>query len=314
MLQLLFSRSAHKSMFRLILLLACSLLFAGCKESFMPRFSLTEEVYDTEQYLTIEVDAETTNLYLTTDGTDPVVDPLCAYNGEAIVVDRPTRVKLRYEQLGEVFTIERTFFVKQNLVDSGYTNRRIIEVWERFFVDHVLNAFDPPDNQDSFFSLVEDGGSQVVLETNILSRTPFTKVPTSGEQSYRFQFFERENADTGDVVRINSGAIYGYRNEDGGHYTTYTTKRTEYGEPMASRLYFAGTYNGWADGQFWMNADGVTTGGYYEVDCVGLNCAPSPVQYHMLEGSNTLVEVGPARHQHTRSCTPPPEDGEVIDG
>ena len=254
---------------------------------------------------------DTTNLYLTTDGVDPIADPLCAYGGETILLDRPTRVKLRYDQNGETRILEETFIIKRNLQDSGYTNRQIVEVWERFFVDNVLNVFDPPDNENSIFTLDEAHGGQLVVETNILSRTPFTKIPDAGEQSFRFRFFERTNPDTGKVVRINRGAIYGYRNRDGGYYTTYPTKASADGNPMAERLYFAGSYTGWADGSFRMNEEGVTIGGYYEVECVGQNCAPSPVAYHMIEGNNMLVEVGPARHANTRSCTQPLEEGEL---
>lgn len=297
--------------FRIAGVLCVAVLFTGCKESFQPRFSIGGGVYETEQQLSVEFSDDTTNLYLTTDGVDPIADPLCVYNGDAILVDRPTRVKLRYDQNGETRVLEETFIIKQNLVDSGYTNRRIIEVWEKFFVDHVLNVFDPPENENSIFTLDEEHGSQLVVETNILSRTPFTKIPDSGEQSFRFRFFERNNEDTGEEVRINRGAIYGYRNRDGGYYTTYPTKTSADGEPMAERLYFAGTYTGWAEGSFQMNEEGITTGGYYEVDCVGQNCAPSSVTYHMVEGNNMLVEVGPARHENTRSCTTPPEDGDI---
>jgi hypothetical protein len=287
------------------------LVTTGCKESFQPYFSLTGGVYDTEQQVSVKVSSDTTNLYLTTDGVDPVVDPRCAYNGEPVVIDRPTRVKLRYDQNGKTGIIEDTFIVKQNMVDSGYTNRKIVEVWERFFVDHVLNAFDPPSNENSLFSLDEENGSQLLVETNILSRTPITKIPDAGEQSYRFRFFERTSEDTGEQVRINRGAVYGYRNKNGGYYTTYPTKASADGEPMSERLYFSGTYTGWAEGSFRMNTEGVTTTGYYEVECVGENCAPSPVRYQMIDGSNLLIEVGPARHAHTRSCTAPSEDGEV---
>lgn len=285
-----------------------TICFSGCKESFQPRFSVYGGIYDTEQTVAVEVAYDTTNLYLTTDGVDPVADPLCAYQGEAILVDRPTRIKLRYDQKGETYIVEQTYIIKQNMVDSGYTNRRIVEAWEQFFVDHVLNAFNPPDNENSLFSLDEDRGSQLIVETNILSRTPFTKIPDAGEQSYRFRFFERTNPDTGEIVRINRGAIYGYRNKEGGYYTTLPIKTGSDGEPMAERLYFSGTYTGWADGDFQLNAEGKTTDGYYEVECVGQNCAPSPVMYHMIEGNNTLIEVGPARHDNTRSCTPPPDD------
>lgn len=287
----------------------CANLLGGCKQTVAPTFSLQDGTYEQQQTLNVKFASDVTNVYLTTDGVDPVADPLCAYNsGDNIVIDHPERVKLRYDQGGKTQTVEHIYVIKDKLIDSGYTNRKIIDSWEKFFVNNVLHAFTPPDKESSLLTLNGDHGSSLVLETNILNITPFTKVPDKGEQSYRFRFFERTDADTGEVVRISRGAIYGYRDKNGGYYTTLPTRDSvNDGEPMSERLYFDGTYTGWADGKFNLDKEGITTDGYYVVSCTGQGCAPSPVMYKMIESNNLLIEVGPARTENTRSCTPPDE-------
>lgn len=290
-----------------LLVSALSVLMTACKATITePEFQPVGGSYENAQTLSIVLPTDATNVYLTTDMAAPEPSDLCTYAGEAILVDRPTVVKLRYDQAGETKTREQRYIIRDNISEHGYKNRKIIEVWESFFVKNVLRAFSPPDNEDSSL-VVEDGkGGVASLQTAILSRTPFTKVPDAGEQLYGFSFFERPDADTGDVVRINRGAIYGYRNKNGGYYTTLPrATQLDVTAEKAERLYFAGTYTGWAEGDFRMDTEGRTVAGYYEVHCQDAGCADTSVIYTMDQGMNRLIEMGPARHENTRSCTPP---------
>lgn len=292
-----------------------SLVITACKTPVTePEFKPAGGSYENAQTVSIVLPTDATNVYLTTDMADPAVSDLCTYAGETLLVDRPTLVKLRYDQGGETKTREQRYIIRDNISEHGYANRKIVEVWESFFVKNVLRVFSPPDNENSSL-MIEDGkGGKATLQTNILSRTPFTKIPDSGEQLYGFAFFEQQDEDTGDLVRINRGAIYGYRNKNGGYYTTLPAA-PQFDSPAerAERLYFAGTYIGWAEGDFTMDAEGKTVAGYYEVQCQGAGCAETPVIYTMDQGLNRLIEIGPARHANTRSCTLPAANEVVIE-
>lgn len=252
-------------------------------------------VYQSAQTLSITLPKTATNVYLTTDTLDPVPNPACSYNGEDLQLNRATRIKLRFDVQGKTYTHDKLYVIEENPQDSGFVNRTVIETWEHFFVTEVLNKFAPPGDEDIKVQRLEDGeGGSVTLTTRILDRSIFFDIPTAGDQTYDFNFFEKVLADTGEEVMIQDGAVYGYRNEDRGYY----------GTAKGRRLKYAGTYNGWAEGNFDLNADGVRIGGQYDIYCTDIGCAPVPVTYALGSSGEQLIEVSPVPDANTRSCSP----------
>lgn len=254
-------------------------------------------VYAQVQVLEITLPPTASNVYLTTDTIDPESHPNCSYVGENITLDRATTVKLRFDVQGKTYNHERTYIIEENPQDSGLTNRTVIEAWEHFFVKQVLNKLPASNDEDSIRVLDDGDGGTVTINTRILDRSFFFDVPIEGSQTYSFNFFEKEDADTGELIMINSGAVYGYRNEYGGYYST---ERRE-----GQRIRFDGTYRGWADGDFWLDEEGNTSGGHYKVFCSTPGCAAVPVIYG-LSSSNQFIEVSPVPNAYTRSCVETP--------
>jgi hypothetical protein len=285
-----------------LMLIFISGLFAmGCQPSQPPespeaRMIPAPGLYPAEQQVTIELPSTAENVYLTTDTSEPEPNALCAYSGESITVDRPTQIKIRYDFKGQTYLREGLYIVEEVVEDHRYTNRKVVETWENFFLRHVIRAMSPPDNVDSTLTLRDGEGGVVTLETRILGRTPFTKIPNKGSQAYRFNFFKHIDADTGEEVMIRSGTVYGYRSEDGGYYGASENK--------GERLYFSGTYTGWAEGEFQINENGDVYAGRYTVMCINRGCSSDPVIYE-LAANKELIEVGPARHDDSWSCSEP---------
>lgn len=280
-----------------------ALLLAGCKTEEITTTSYYPAVgtYNETQTVRVQVPPTASNVYLTTDSVTPVAQPRCAYSGENLTIDRTTLIKVAYDVAGKHYVSEGLYVLENNPVDSGYTNRSVVTTWERFFVTQVLRQFSVP-NEDSSTLTLEDGeGGNVTLQTNILDRS-ILGAPEAGEQRYSFNKFKMTEEDSGLSVTINSGNIYGYRDEEDGFYTTLENEYTTYG----SRLEFSGSYNGWADGDFKMDATGKTlSGGYYEIMCFDNGCANHPVTYR-LGSRNQFIEVTHSQGANTRSCQEPP--------
>ena len=250
--------------------------------------------FQAAQTLAITLPPTARNVYLTTDTLDPVPSESCAYGGENLDLDRATLVKLRFDVQGETYHHERLYVIDENPADSQLKNRTVIEAWENFFVSQVYRQLPPIGDEDATDTLTDDYGGTVTRQTRILDRSIFFDIPTAGSQTYTFNFFEKTDPDTGENINLNSGAIYGYLNEDGGYYSTVRSG--------GQRLKFAGTYNGWADGDFFLNAEGQTSDGHYTVFCRDYGCAATPVIY-ALGTEKQLLEVSPVPNENTRRCT-----------
>ncbi len=250
--------------------------------------------FQSAQTLTITLPATARNVYLTTDTLDPVPSESCAYSGEDLVLDRATRVKLRFDVQGKTYHHQRLYVIDENPANSQFKNRTVIEAWENFFVSQVYRQLPPIGDEDAIDTLTDDYGGTVTRVTRILDRSIFFDIPTAGSQSYAFNFFEKTDPDTGEHIVLNSGTIYGYLNEDGGYYSTERVG--------GEQLKFAGTYNGWADGDFILNSEGQTSAGQYTVFCRDYGCADVPVTY-ALGTEKQLLEVSPVPNENTRRCT-----------
>ncbi len=94
---------------------------------------------------------------------------------------------------------------------------------ERFFIKHVLRQFNPSTSDNSLLRLDDDETGYVTLQTNILAKN-FFGAPKRGEQTYNFYFFEKTDLESGETVMLEDGTIYGYRDDDGGFYSTLLDK------------------------------------------------------------------------------------------
>lgn len=293
--QLSTSLAARKPI-SLVLLGALSITLSACKIEPDVSVSFTPDsgVFAASQTLAIRLPPNATNVYLTTDTRDPVPHPACAYAGENLTLDRATLVKLRFDVQGNTYRHERLYVIDENPQDNRFTNRSVLEAWENFFVKQVYRQMPAISDEDAIHTLTDEEGGTVTRTTRILDRSIFFDIPTAGSQTYTFNFFERTDADTGEIVMLNSGSIHGYLDEDGGYYST----RRDAGK----RLKYAGTYNGWADGDFTLDADGRTSGGHYTIHCQDAGCADTPVIY-ALGTAKQLIEVSPVPGPETRRCS-----------
>lgn len=280
-----------------------ALLLSGCKTEEITTTTYYPAVgtYTETQTVRVQAPPKATNVYLTTDSVTPVAQARCAYAGENLTIDRTTLIKVAYDVAGKHYVSEGLYVLENNPVDNGYANRSVVTTWERLFVTEVLRQFNVPNEDSSTLTLDDGEGGNVTLQTNILDRS-FLGAPVAGEQRYSFNKFKMSEEDTGLSVTLNSGNIYGYRDEEDGFYTTLENEYTTYG----SRLEFSGSYNGWADGDFKMDATGKTlSGGYYEIMCFDNGCANHPVTY-TLGSRNQFIEVTHSQGANTRSCQAPP--------
>lgn len=276
----------------LILSVLLPVALSGCKtDTKETTFEPAAGDYESAQTVKVTLPPRATKVYLTTDSVEPVANEACAYAGQDLIIDRHTIVKLRYEIDGQPYNYDLTYKVNEVRVDNGFTNRIVIDAWENFFVKQVLRQLELPEYADAD-ALLEDGAGGTVNVAQRVYKTPITQIVDSGTQTYRFNYFEKSDSDTAEVIMIRSGEIYGSRNRNGGHYRTQVP------------LVFSGTYNGWAEGSFFMNQEGATTGGIYRVYCEDLGCAPNPVTYH-LNANNGLIEVDQTRHANSISCIVP---------
>lgn len=275
------------------------IFMTGCKTEPITTVSFYPAggTYENGQIVDVELPANATNVYLTTDTLDPVANPLCAYAGENLTINRSTQIKLTYDVAGVTYHADQLYVIEGNTHDHGYANRNVISSWESFFVKGVLRRFDVPSDADSTLAIQDGDGGSVTLQTSIFDRTTLG-TPTSGEQTYSFDFYEYTDPDTSETIMLQAGSIYGFKDEDGGFYTTLPRNGRSGG---GSRLAFAGAYTGWADGDFIMDAEGRTTSGSYTVFCSDAKCAPIPITY-ALGTHNQLIEVEPTHDEFTHSC------------
>ena len=256
-------------------------------------FSHYDGRYPTAIQLHIELPDTAANAYLTTDGNDPIASASCAFAGQDITIDRSTQLKLTYDVSGETLEYDFLYLIEDVNVDNGFTNRNIIYTWERFFLNNVVRQFNPPTDKDSVLTLNDDQDGQVILKTKIPDTTIIGGFPKAASQHYVFENFERKDADTKKTVRVSSGGIYGYRDGDGGYYSTL--------QQGGDRLKFAGSYNGWADGDFLINQDGLTHWGSYTIYCVDQGCADRPVIY-ALDSKAQFQEIDTTTHENSWTC------------
>ena len=301
----LIDKFSELNMYKLKLMpIAAVMIMSGCSQNEITAVSFFpgSGTYATAQTVAITLPPKAKNVHLTTDSMDPIVDPQCAYAGENLTIDRPTLVKISYDVAGKHYQVESLYIIEDNPIENAYTNRKVMTTWERFFVEHVLRQFSVPNEDTSTLTLEDAEDGKVTLLTSILDRTVLG-APEKGEQTYTFERFKITDTDDPNLsVTINSGKIYGYRDEDEGSYTTLATGARGTGE----RLEFSGSYNGWADGDFLMNAAGETTSGYYKVFCFDNGCAANPVIYG-LGTKNQFLQVVSYPDAHSRSCPLPVE-------
>lgn len=286
---------SHRCILLSVLGVLC-ITVTACKveEDVSVTFTPDAGVYTNAQTLAVRLPKTATNVYLTTDTLDPVPNSACAYSGENLPLDRATLVKLRYDVQGNTYRHERLYVIDENAEDSRLINRKVIEAWENFFVKQVFRQMPETGDQDATHTLTDAEGGTVTRTTRILDRSIFFDIPTAGSQTYTFNFFEKTDPDTGELVMLNSGSVYGYLDEDGGYYSTTLAE--------GKRLKYAGTYNGWADGDFTLDAEGKTSAGHYTVFCQDYGCASTPVIY-ALGSAKQLIEVSPIPNPNTRRCT-----------
>lgn len=280
--------------------LALSAFFVGCEQTPITEatFSPSPGLHEEPQVVTIELPSNATNVYVTTNLIDPTPAESCSYTpGDQININRPTRVKLRYDLGEETFTQEGDYIIQSTIGDAGYINRDVINSWEDFFSTHVMPLFNPSMDENSTLTAYDETGGKVTLKTEILERTPFTNVPSKGKQSYAFSAYKWTDPDTRKSFNIHYGTVEGYMAKDeGGYYGTVELL------PGDKNIVFSGTYNGYAAGYFYLDSDGITTFGEYLVYCSDPGCAEGDVVYR-LDTNGDLIEFDSGVAEETWLCS-----------
>ena len=253
--------------------------------------------YPTAQVVDIQIPSDATNVFITTDSIEPWPSEYCVQGtGKTSVnISQPTAIKIRYDQYGETITDEAYYFIEDSATDGGHLNRDLLNIWESFFASHVLNAFTVPDQDHSLLTRNDGQGGTMTLETNITDRGWIFDDPEEANQTYSFNNYHYTDRVTGVSFVIESGAVYGYRNESRGFFNS---------EPNGSTIIYSGDINGWAEGSFIMNGDGQVTSGYYRIFCSDAECANNEVIYGLNTTANEYIEVSPMRTEDTLSCSP----------
>ena len=251
-------------------------------------------VFSDIQSVSVQLPEQATNVYLSTNTLAPEANAACSYAGEALTIDRPTVVKITYDVEGETYTGEAIYVVEQNYTDSNFTNRDVIFSWEKFFLEDVVRQFSPDFDLDrSTLQLSDGNGGNVWLHTNVIERSILFDSPERGSQLYEFEFFEGTMEETNTTVMLEKGAVYGYLGDGSGFYTTQSNG--------GKRIEYAGTYRGWAEGDFTLNGNAEAVADEYLVQCYNVGCSQHPV-YYVMDSRRQLVEVSAVAHDNTRSC------------
>lgn len=259
-------------------------------------FSVGGGAYPTAQTVKVEFPSNATNIFVTTDSIDPWPAEDCYQQNTAVSVNvnQSMAIKIRYDQYGSTFTDTKYYFIEDVASDGGHLNRDLLDTWETFFVKAVLRNFDIPDQDFSRLTIHDGQGGTVVLETRITDRGWIFEDPEEANQTYFFDNFHYTDPDTGQSFVIESGKIYGYRNENRGYYNTELD-----GEPIV----VSGDVNGWAQGNFLMDGDGNTTSGYYRIFCEDAGCANRETIYGLNTAANQFIEVAPTYNDSTLTCS-----------
>ena len=271
----------------------------ACEQGFIQpgshSFSLNGGAYPTAQQINLQIPDNAKNVFVTTDSVEPWPSESCYQTAKSINinVDQSMAIKIKYDQYGATFTDAQYYFIEDVSSDGGHLNRDLLDTWETFFVKAVLRRFDVPDQDFSRLTINDGQGGTVVLETRITERGWFTDAPEEANQTYYFDNFHYTDPDTGQSFVIESGKIYGYRNENRGFFNTELD-----GEPIV----VSGDVNGWAEGNFKMDGEGNTTSGYYRIFCSDDGCANRETVYGLNTGANDFIEVAPVFNESTFSC------------
>ena len=288
---------------RVALGMAAVSLLAACKtEPKYPGshyFSPPTGAYPTSQTIDVNIPDDASNVFVTTDSIAPWPSEYCAQNTGLLQINanQPMSVKIRYDQYGRTITDTAYYFIEDAAESNIYTNRDLIDIWEDFFVAHVLTLFTVPDQDYSLLTHNDGQGGTITLETNITERGWIFDDPEEGNQTYRFTNYHYRDPKTGLEFVVKSGAIYGFRGESRGYYNT---------EIEGETIVFSGDVNGWAEGNFKLDGDGNTTGGYYRIFCNDAGCANKEVAYGLNSAASEFIEVAANPSSTTLSCSPQP--------
>jgi len=271
------------------LLPSALLLLAGCEPG-ENTVSFLEGIhqYDTAQTVEVRLPQGASDIYVTTDNNDPIPREQCRLTNPVISVEKPTVIKVRFTLDGNTLTQTGIYVIADAITESRYGNRVAIDLFENFIRSHINPAFGPsPTIFDQNLS-INDGMGGTATRDTVIEGIIFK----SGKQTFSFDNYSYYEPNDNTLFIAESGSIFGYRDSDGGYYNT-----DEDGE----RIVYSGTFNGSADGHFYLDSEGYTTRGFYRVNCVDRWCADGDVIYAM-DRQREYVEIFPSSNDDTISC------------
>lgn len=266
---------------------AVCLALSGCGAGFDVTFSSGVQNYSRAQRVKVEVPENATNVYLTTNNKDPVPNAKCSFKPGIINVNRPTVVKLRFDLDGETYIQSGIYIIENMVKESRYGNRVAIDIFERFIRNHVNPSFGPSPTHDAT-EVISDGTDGTVTRITDINGLIFVQ----GRQTFLFNDYKYFDPNNETYLIVKSGKIFGFRNSDGGYYNTDVDGET---------INFFGTFNGYANGHFYLNEQNETTGGFYRVTCSDKWCAAGEA-YYALGSFREFVEIYPEPEDNPRSC------------
>ncbi|MCG8668360.1 MAG: hypothetical protein MI867_03025 [Pseudomonadales bacterium] len=278
-----------RSIYRLLPALICISLFSGCGGDEYDRtfYSGIHQESSTIK-VNVQIPEGATNIYLTTDNTDPIANESCRIEEDTIVtVDRPMVIKLSYEHNGTPHLQTGIYVIADRVEENRFGNRDAIEIFETFITQHINPSFGPTPSSDQFRTISDGQGGTASRRTTV-DGWFFLE----GRQTFTFNNYQYLDKTHGTQFIAESGAIFGYMDGDGGYYNT-----DEQGETMV----FSGTYTGTAEGHFYLNEYSQTTRGFYRVTCIDRWCADNEV-YYALDSFREFVEIYPKPSEAPRSC------------
>lgn len=235
----------------------------------------------------VEVPPTATNVYLTTNNKNPVPSDTCRFTAGVLSIDHPVVVKLRYDLDGITYNQTGIYIIQSAIQESRYGNRVAIDIFERFIRNHINKSFGPTPTYDAT-ETISDGMDGTTTRTTDIEGFIFVK----GRQTFTFDKYKYFDKDNNTYFVANSGRIFGFRDRNGGYYNTDVDGQT---------IVFSGTFNGNADGHFYLNTESQTTGGFYRVACTDRWCANGDVIY-ALDSFREFVEIYPRPEDKPKSC------------